>query len=97
MGIARLTQDLANYAEHLTVGVSDASASYSFSVPQLWVIDGPSLVYHVYNKLLAYKLSQSVNVPTYAEINTGVHTFLKSLIDHGIEVYCDKQIARETG
>lgn len=89
MGIPRLSQDLNPYAERVYLGTSPLSIS-AHKIDQL-VIDGPSLVYLIYNKLLAYRASRSPvldgGLPRYAEINQGFHHFLSDLEKCGVHVH----------
>ena len=62
------------------------------------VIDGPSLAYFIYYRLLAHKsasLSQIDAVPSYAEIGRGVLAFLEQLEHCGLCVYADMYLLCE--
>ncbi|KIX02563.1 uncharacterized protein Z518_08504 [Rhinocladiella mackenziei CBS 650.93] len=90
MGIPRLSQDLYSYAEQVTLGTSiPTSPTPDISTTSL-IIDGPSLVYLVYNKLLAYhslgSFTHSPSIPTYAEINQTLHHLLSDFQNHGAEI-----------
>jgi len=86
MGIPRLTQDLNPYTERIALGRGDSQGLFNF---QRLIIDGPSLVYFVYNKLLAVKLSHRLAppgaVPTYLELNNAVLQLLVDLEEQGVE------------
>lgn len=58
MGIPRLTQDLQPYLEDVVFAVTG-----SLMGPTVGglVMDGPSIVYHVYNCLLSYCCAEGVN------------------------------------
>lgn len=86
MGIARLTQDLHPYLESavLPQRLENGSAIEFHKL----VIDGPSMVYHVHNKVAAYKFSTLpsaglLNLPTYTQLSDVVKRFLHDLEDHG--------------
>ncbi|KAG9781163.1 hypothetical protein KCU88_g3549, partial [Aureobasidium melanogenum] len=96
MGIPRLSQDLHPYADHVILGQSQ---SFSTALPSeesgkdvhSLIIDGPSLVYYIYNKLLGYKAFRSctttaISIPSYQEINQAAHHFLDELTSHGVDV-----------
>ncbi|ETI22249.1 hypothetical protein G647_06322 [Cladophialophora carrionii CBS 160.54] len=89
MGIQRLLQDLLPYAERVVLGASPRSATETTHVEAL-IVDGPSLVYFVYNRLLAYHclncLTSFALPPTYDEINQGVRQVLDDLQIHGITI-----------
>jgi hypothetical protein len=96
MGIPRLSHDLLPYAERACLGTGGTSAESAqrpeadtSAVITSLVIDGPSLVYFAYNKLLAYRYSAGTTVllPTYSEINEAVHHFLSELQAHGVAVH----------
>lgn len=89
MGIPRLTQDLHPYANRVDLGTSTLSAGAN-SIQHL-VIDGPSLVYLIYNKLLAFRASRSPfqdgGQPRYSEINQGFRYFLTDLEENGVRIH----------
>ncbi|KAK5062717.1 hypothetical protein LTR84_004791 [Exophiala bonariae] len=88
MGIPRLSQDLHPYADRVPVGKLYPSTS-ALNLEHL-VIDGPSLVYLVYNRLLTYRASRSPvlngGLPRYSEINHGLQYFLADLEDCGAQI-----------
>lgn len=87
MGIPYLTRHLLPCADAVVLGSSDIT-----ELPRLQsiVIDGPSLVYHVYYRLLA-SMSPACNVldvqPTCNEVSRGVVSFLYQLASLGVAVY----------
>ncbi|EXJ58779.1 hypothetical protein A1O7_06209 [Cladophialophora yegresii CBS 114405] len=89
MGIQRLLHDLLPYAERVVLGVSPRTATGTTDVEAL-IVDGPSLVYFVYNRLLAYHCLNSLIAlappPTYAEINQAVLHLLDDLQTQGITI-----------
>jgi hypothetical protein len=92
MGIPRLSQDLLPYAERVTLhSSSQGSQQQNLDAISSLIIDGPSLVYYVYHKLLAYKSLSTptlvVQIPTYREINETLRHFLSELeAEHNVEV-----------
>lgn len=91
MGIPRLSQDLLPYTERLVFGSTSGQSSEAVdSIVTSLIIDGPSLVYHIYNKLLAYMTistpTLTAQLPSYAEINQALAQFLSEVEDHGVEV-----------
>src|SRR4051794_40318818 len=89
MGIPRLSQDLHPYADRVPIGKLNPSTS-TLNIEHL-VIDGPSLVYLAYNRLLAYRASRSPvlngGIPRYSEINHGFQYFLADLEDCGAQIH----------
>lgn len=90
MGIPRLSQDLHPYTERVVLGQpQQTSLAVDASSVQTLIIDGPSVVYFVYNKLLAYKSLGSapaaVAVLTYEEINRASQYFLHQLTRYGVD------------
>lgn len=106
MGIPRLIQTLQPFAERVIIGsarISDGDdddgqkRSPSSPVPRVTcvVIDGPSLVYHIYHRLISVKgrsLSAKphnplLSQPAYSEINHAVLAFITYLhYELGVEV-----------
>ncbi|KIW95454.1 uncharacterized protein Z519_04038 [Cladophialophora bantiana CBS 173.52] len=91
MGIPRLSQDLAPYADHVVLGKPPpASLQAEVTIIKDLIIDGPSLVYWVYNKLLAYRLLNSLAgatlPPAYFQINQALHHLLNDLQAHGVHI-----------
>lgn len=78
MGIPGLTVKLQPYAVPATLGTyGDASQDTSRVI-----IDGPSLAYHIYYRLLACKpasLNALDAVPSYQELGQGALEFLDAL------------------
>jgi len=90
MGIPRLSQDLLPYAEQVSLGGFSANIEAArYSVDSL-IIDGPSLVYFVFNKLLAYHSQHSVtpatSAPSYSEINEATSHLLSSFQANGVTI-----------
>ena len=87
MGIPRLTQDLSGYSEVAVLGaVAPPLHDGEVRVSKV-VIDGPSLVYHVYDGLLRTIIPAdiaSAAVPTYSDVVDGVKSFLDALKSQGI-------------
>lgn len=87
MGIPYLTKHLLPYADTVVLGGDDEPDG----LPRIQsiVIDGPSLVYHVYYRLLAWTDS-SIDVldiqPTCDEVSRGVVAFLLQLGQRGVEM-----------
>ncbi|KIW32197.1 uncharacterized protein PV07_03756 [Cladophialophora immunda] len=92
MGIPRLSQDLSPYADHVVLGSSPQSSSLPLeaTIVRDLIIDGPSLVYWVYNKLVAHQrlssLTSATLPPTYLEINRMLHRLLDDFQAHGISI-----------
>jgi hypothetical protein len=88
MGIERLTQDILPYGETVLIGNSSKRPDTT-NITDL-VIDGPSLVYHVYNKLLLLRTFEAgvgaVQYPNYREITDGVLYLLSELESHGAKI-----------
>jgi len=80
MGIQRLTQDLRPYLERCIITHSPVDET-RIRIVNL-VIDGPSMVYHVYKLLVrstAWYPEGTIPQPSYALLNTAVHCFLSDL------------------
>ena len=91
MGIPRLSQDLLPYSEQRYLGTAlGQSPRTKDRVITSLIIDGPSVVYYIYNKLLAYKTSSTptltAQLPSYVEINQALHEFLSEIEDRGVEL-----------
>ncbi|KAJ5624722.1 hypothetical protein N7510_001031 [Penicillium lagena] len=86
MGIPYLTKHLLPYADPVVLGVSDSECP---SVQDV-VIDGPSLVYQVYLRLLAWS-EPSTDVlavqPTCHQVSIGVLGYLLQLAKLGVQVH----------
>ncbi|KAJ5151784.1 hypothetical protein N7492_010079 [Penicillium capsulatum] len=86
MGITYLTKHLLPYADTVKLGHGKADG-----LPRIRsiVIDGPSLVYHVYYRLLAWT-DTSIDVldiqPTCDEVSRGFVSFLLGLGQRGVEI-----------
>lgn len=87
MGIPRWTQDLTPYLEAgVTTTTSDSETRL---VIENIVIDGPSLVYHVYNALALSSstiTTGSLNEPTYLQLNAAIDVFLTDLESCGAKM-----------
>ncbi|KAJ5110726.1 hypothetical protein N7532_001261 [Penicillium argentinense] len=87
MGIPHLTRHLTPYAETVSLGQNSENTElcYLNSV----VVDGPSLVYHVYHRLLAC-MDPACEIwdvqPTCNEVSRGVVSFLSQLASVGVKV-----------
>lgn len=89
MGIPRLTQDLQPYLENATLS-AEADIAAGVAVQSL-VIDGPSMVYHIYGRILSDRLAQTdvstvCDVPTYSLLNIATQQFLLDIEIRGIEM-----------
>ena len=89
MGIPRLQQDLLPYGERVVFGSSSRLPPENLRTNNL-IIDGPSLVYFVHNKLLAFLslncVTSATRTPTYDEINRGLYYILDDFENLGIRV-----------
>ena len=90
MGVRRLFSDLQPFAETVYLGSGTDPVTDTASITNL-VIDGPSLIYHVYSKLVNYRLSgcQTMSLqmlPSYAEVNESTKRYLETLKNHGVMV-----------
>lgn len=87
MGIPHLTRHLLPYAESVLLDGREIDSG--LPRVQAVVIDGPSLVYHVYRRLLGW-MDPSSDVldyqPTCDEISRGVTSFLLQLTELGVEM-----------
>jgi hypothetical protein len=85
MGIPYLTKHLLPYADPIVLGPSDSGRPSVQNV----VIDGPSLVYQVYLRLLAWS-NPSTDVldvqPTCHQVSVGVLGYLLQLAKLGVRV-----------
>lgn len=86
MGVPRLTRHLLPLAQSILVGSpTGRSAEHVDSI----VIDGPSLVYHVYYRLLSWMpwVPDSLDVqPTCTEVSLGVVVFLLQIASLGVKM-----------
>lgn len=87
MGISYLTKHLLPYAE--TVSLGRCADQVEPPRVQAVVIDGPSLVYHIYDRLLA-STDPSCDVldvqPTCDEVSRGVVSCLLQMARLGVEM-----------
>jgi hypothetical protein len=85
MGIPKLTSDLQQLTEQTILGRSKANKTICV---QNLVVDGPSLVYYVFHRLLAFKTAKGFgpldNAPNYSEISEGIKRLLGDLESHGV-------------
>lgn len=84
MGIPRLTQDLSPYLESAVI--SSRRQNEAQVVLDTLVIDGPSMVYHVYNRLTSHQrdnfygsVSSICCLPSYQDLNSAIDQFLTDL------------------
>ncbi|KAK5939471.1 hypothetical protein PMZ80_007848 [Knufia obscura] len=89
MGISRFSQDLRPYLERCVV-TSQLGNDLDLRITRL-VIDGPSLVYHVYSKLTTYRLGTGLmtrlsSLPSYAQLNAAVDCFISDLESSGAAI-----------
>lgn len=84
MGIPGLTVKLQPYAVPATLGTYHGDATQDTSRV---IIDGPSLAYHIYYRLLAYK-SASLNAldaaPSCKEVGRGALIFVDALREQNV-------------
>ena len=89
MGIPRLTQDLAPYTETAILGRANHESEDAIVIDSI-VVDGPSLVYHVYNALIRHRILEAgtgaARIPTYHEIGTAAEFLLAELTSHGVNI-----------
>lgn len=89
MGIQRFTQDLSPYAEAANIGRCLDRGESLINITGL-IIDGPSFAYHVYNKLLAHRLSHTgkdtLSLPTCAEMGEGARRLLLDLSKTEVDI-----------
>lgn len=88
MGIPRVRRHLTPFCQAVLLqGGADADFECIKSV----VIDGPSLVYNIYARLLSWFLTTSSNMvdalPTCDEVSRGVMLYLMHLKMLGVEMY----------
>ena len=90
MGIPKLMQDLLPYAEDVVLGPRTTELPrLTLPVVRAVVIDGPSLVYHVYSRLHRRTASAVNDVdaqPSYTEISLGVFELLTTLTSRQIDM-----------
>ena len=88
MGIPHLKRHLEPYASAVWFGDRESAPDGVKQITSL-VIDGPSLVYHVYHCLVS-KMEERFNAvdvqPSNDEVSIGVMRFLLLLGDLGVEV-----------
>ena len=86
MGIPRLKGHLERYSQSGRLGrcIYDCQAPLSSTV----VIDGPSLAYHIYSRLVALQPQQAQ--PSYQELGEAVLNYLCKLEDANVDVYAHR-------
>lgn len=84
MGIPRLTRDLQPYLQNAIL--SRKAVTNEVLVHDL-VIDGPSMVHHVYNRILpSQDIARVCDVPTYSFLNLAIHQFLSDIEACGVKM-----------
>ena len=83
MGIPKLLQDLSVYTEEVFLG-RPKQGSAGLKVSSI-VIDGPSLVYHVYQRLMG-SVSEIQEPLPYRTINDAVVDFLEGIQSHEVDM-----------
>ena len=93
MGIPGLTAKLQPYATSSTLGCGAPECIHHKNDGHdetRVIIDGPSLAYHIYYRLLACK-APSLNAldaaPSYEELGRGTLVFLDALREHNVVMY----------
>lgn len=90
MGIPNLTRSLLPYSTpiHISPDPPSDTETEIKTLPAL-VIDGPGLIYHIYNRLLSLK-PPSLNAidaqPSGWEVSCGVVRFLAAVVGRGVVV-----------
>lgn len=89
MGIPHLMRHLLPYSENIVLERKQEQASREGTEIRSVVIDGPSLVYHVFERLLSSsnpRFSILDAQPTCNEVSTGVMFYLLQLLLLGIKM-----------
>lgn len=90
MGIPRLSRDLEPYAETIVLGKQSREGHSASEVTRI-VIDGPSLVYHIYNALIHsnddFARELLGELPSYININACLRQFLLDVQGCGVKMY----------
>lgn len=89
MGIPHLLRHLAPYAETIVLGCKAKSCEEHPTAEKI-VIDGPSLAYYIYYRILAHRpadLCPVDAIPSYDELGKAVLTFLEELQCCGAIMY----------
>lgn len=87
MGIQGLTVKLQPYATPATLGSYNSYNANDSQDTSRVIIDGPSLAYYVYYRLLASKpasLNAFDSAPSYKELGQGALVFLDTLSEHNV-------------
>jgi hypothetical protein len=89
MGIRRLMSDLLVYGTDTVLG-RQPKPSIGTECVQTVIIDGPSLVYFVYNRLLLHRALEAGSghprLPTYDEVGRAYSHLLADLVSHGADM-----------
>lgn len=87
MGIPKLSRDLAPYSR--TVLLGKPSGTVGIECVEKLVIDGPGIVYFIYHRLLAFKLS-GLDIlddqPSYTELCIAVRSLLIAIRSQGVQM-----------
>jgi hypothetical protein len=91
MGIRNLTKDLQQFLEPAVLDGTASTLTVNDDEVRISriVIDGPSLVYHVFHGLLWQITTTEISsglVPTYADVIRGVKSFLGEVRGRGVEM-----------
>ncbi|KAA6412694.1 MAG: hypothetical protein FRX48_03686 [Lasallia pustulata] len=89
MGIQGLTVKLQPYATPATLGSYNSYNANDSQDTSRVIIDGPSLAYYVYYRLLASKpasLNAFDSAPSYKELGQGALVFLDTLSEHNVTI-----------
>ena len=92
MGIPRLTTYLAPLAKTKAIGCKTSDCHFNNHdesyPPRKVIIDGPSLAYHIYHKVLAQKTAPNAvdAQPLYGEIAEAVILFLDEISKHHLSM-----------
>jgi hypothetical protein len=91
MGIRNLTKDLQSFSEPAVLDGSTNTSTLRTDEVRISriVIDGPSLVYHVYHGLLHQMSIAEIStglVPTYKDVIEGVKSFVGEVQRRGIDM-----------
>ena len=89
MGIKRLAKHLLPYAEQLLLKGSQTHLTADVTCIESVVIDGPSLVYLIFSRLLSWT-DPTLNIldaqPTCDEVSLGVMLYLIRLVCSGVRM-----------
>lgn len=89
MGVPRFMSDLLPYAKTATLGEPVQTNDDRPNIRSV-IIDGPSVIYYVYNKLVAYRAHEAgtgaPRLPVYSEIIAATEFFLSELTAHEVKM-----------